>query len=106
MTSQVSAATTDVGSADMALTTNWMRRTGWSEMFADANRKLLVELTQPPYNAEVDLCLGVYGATKLFSRREDEERLIRIVAALDRVFDCCEDTVRHTDISMRCWLRG
>jgi hypothetical protein len=36
------------------------------------------------------------GAATLFGRREDEGRLMHIVAALDRIFDRCEDTVRHT----------
>lgn len=103
---RLSAAATDAGSTDMALTTNWMRRAGWDEMFAGANRKLLVILSQLPYNVNEDLCLGVYGDTKLFSSREDEGRLMHIIAAIDRMFDRCEDTVRHTDISIRCWLRG
>jgi hypothetical protein len=29
-----------------------------------------------------------------------------MIDALDRVFDQCEDTVEHTDVSIRCWLRG
>ncbi|PVH94160.1 hypothetical protein DM02DRAFT_200270 [Periconia macrospinosa] len=102
ITSRLSAAVVEVGSNDMALSTNWMRRTGWAEMFASANRRLLVQLSQMPYDAREDLSLGTYGAENLFSRREDEERLTHMVAALGRMFDRCEDTVRHTDVSVRC----
>ncbi|KAF1939465.1 hypothetical protein EJ02DRAFT_497113 [Clathrospora elynae] len=69
---------------DMALNTNWMRRTGWAETFAGADRKLLVQLAQIPH----------------------ECRLSYLVTALDRVFDRCEDTARHTDVSIRCLLRS
>jgi hypothetical protein len=30
--------------------------------------------------------------------------MVLIIAALDRVFDRYEDTVRYTDVSIRCWL--
>jgi hypothetical protein len=33
-------------------------------------------------------------------------QLSYLVTALDRVFDRCEDTVRHTDVSIRCLLRS
>ncbi|KAH8686644.1 hypothetical protein GQ44DRAFT_631729, partial [Phaeosphaeriaceae sp. PMI808] len=74
----------DTSSSDMALNTNWMRRTQWAETFAGADRKLLVQLAQIPH----------------------EFKLRHIVTALDRVFDRCEDTVRHTDVSIRCLLRS
>ncbi|KAH7361356.1 hypothetical protein BKA66DRAFT_592980 [Pyrenochaeta sp. MPI-SDFR-AT-0127] len=105
-TEQHVAIVTDVGSADMALNTNWMRRTGWGKIIADGNRKLLVVLAQLLYGAGKGLFLGKHGNTNLFSRREDEKRVMVIVAALDRAFDRCEDTVKHTDTSIRCWLRG
>jgi hypothetical protein len=99
-------AAADTCSVDMALNTNWMRRTGWTKTFAGANRKLLVELAQPPCVARGDLCLGTYGDRKLCSLKEDERRLVLMIAALDRLFDQCEDTAEHTDVSIRCWLRG
>jgi hypothetical protein len=98
---------TDVGSEDLSLTSNWMRRTGWAEMFTNANRELLVRLTDlPSYTTEHSLCLGSYDGENLYSSTQDEGKLLHIMDALDRAFDCCEDTVRHTDISLRCWLQG
>jgi hypothetical protein len=98
--------TNETGSRDMALNTNWMRRNGWAETFAGADRKLLVQLAQIPRATEKDLALGVYNGVPMHSRREDEFKLSHLVTALDEVFDRCEDTVRHTDVSIRCLLRS
>jgi len=108
MTSRLSTTTTTttVVNDDMALNTNWMRRTGWTEIFAGEDRALLVALAALPHDAKQDLYLGLHGAVKLFSSREDEAKLMCMTAALDRAFDRCEDTVRHTHVSMRCWLRS
>jgi hypothetical protein len=97
---------TDTGNTDMALNTNWMRRTGWAETFAGADRKLLVQLAQIPRNTERDLALDVYDGIALCSSKEGKCRLSYLVTALDHVFDRCEDTVRHTDVSIRCLLRS
>jgi hypothetical protein len=99
-------ATADMSSVDMALNTNWMRRTSWAKTFAGANRKLLVELARPSCVARGGLYLGTYSDRKLYSSKKDERRLALMIDALDRVFDQCEDTVEHTDVSIRCWLRG
>ncbi|KAJ5052595.1 hypothetical protein J3E74DRAFT_469583 [Bipolaris maydis] len=84
---QLKGSSIDTSSPDMALNTNWMRRTQWAETFVGADRKLLVQLAQIP-------------------SKEDELKLRHIVTTLDRVFDRCEDTVRHTDVSIRCLLRS
>jgi hypothetical protein len=49
----------------MALNTNWMRRTGWSETFASVGRKLLVQLVQILRVTEKDLALGVYKSVPM-----------------------------------------
>lgn len=98
--------TNETGSRDMALNTNWMRRNGWAETFAGADRKLLVQLAEIPRGTEKDLALGVYNSVPMHSCREDESKLSHLVTALDQVFDRCEDTVRHTDVSIRCLLRS
>lgn len=86
----------------MALNTNWMRRTSWAETFAGADRKLLVQLAQIPRDEERNLALGVYDGIAMYSSSKDECQLSYLVTALDQVFDRCEDTVRHTDFSLRC----
>ncbi|KAK0370042.1 hypothetical protein CLIM01_12595 [Colletotrichum limetticola] len=96
--------TAATGQVDVAFQTGWMRRTGWDLMFDGARRDLLVKMSQLPapvrdrWEAEDDMPHA--------SSREDEARLQYIMSAVDGVFDRCEDTIRHTDVSMRCWLRS
>lgn len=99
-------AVTETGGEDISLISNWMRRTGWIEMFAEANRALLARLTELPYSSESGLYLGTYEGVELYSCYDDEKRLARVVTALGSIFDRCEDTARHTDTSIRCWLRS
>lgn len=40
------------------------------------------------------------------SSAADEQKLTEMLAAVDRLFDRCADTVRHTDVSVRRWLRS
>jgi hypothetical protein len=63
-------------------------------------------LAQTPRVAEHDLLLGTYNGTDPFSCTAHEQRLVLMVATLGRVFNQCADTVTHTDVSMRCWLRS
>jgi hypothetical protein len=100
------ASATDSGNTDMALNTNWMRRTGWAKTFADSDRSFLAKLAQMPQVAEHGLFLGTSNGIDIYSCKADEQRLVLMIAALGRVFDQCADTVRHTDVSMRCWLRS
>jgi hypothetical protein len=100
------ASATDTGNTNMALNTNWIRRTGWAQTFAGADRKLLVKLAQISQVVEQSLFLGTHNGTDLYSGKADEQRLVLMVAALGRVFEQCEDTVRHMDVSIRCWLRS
>ncbi|KAL0764704.1 hypothetical protein CaCOL14_012794 [Colletotrichum acutatum] len=96
--------TAATGQVDVAFQTGWMRRAGWDLMFDGARRDLLVKMSQLPalvrdrWEAEDDMPHA--------SSREDEARLQYIMSAVDGVFDRCEDTIRHTDVSMRCWLRS
>ncbi|SCO35922.1 uncharacterized protein FFMR_03867 [Fusarium fujikuroi] len=71
------------------LLTNWMRHTRWGETFSQAQRDMLITLSEVPLTTVKDEC-----------------KLAFIVQALDRLFDRYADTVMHTDISVRRWLRG
>ena len=66
---------TDTGIDDLALTSNWIRRTGWASTFAGANRRLLQALSQSPARDGRRLQLGEYGARTLSSSADDERRL-------------------------------
>lgn len=99
-------STTNATTDELALTTNWMRRTGWAKTFANADRHLLSLLDQMPARDGHSLELGYYGERVVYSSVEDERRLAMVGQAADRFFDRCEDTARNTDHSIRCWLRS
>ncbi|KAH7119368.1 hypothetical protein B0J13DRAFT_403719, partial [Dactylonectria estremocensis] len=94
------------GSTSSTLFTNWMRRTGWQTTFGEARRDILVSLSALPYNPDRPLRLGDLGEETLYSPARQECRLVLMVAALDRLFDRCADTVRRSDVCLRRWLRG
>ncbi|KAJ9636434.1 hypothetical protein H2199_000585 [Coniosporium tulheliwenetii] len=97
---------TDTGIDDLTLTSNWMRRTGWARTFRGADRVVLRRLTLAPHSNGLTLTLGRHGDREVESGASDERRLLVIGRALDAFFDRCEDTVRFTDHSILCWLRG
>lgn len=97
---------TDTGIDDLALTSNRMRRTAWAETYKGIDRRWLLAVRGRPAAEGCNLYLGVRGARELYSSSEDERKLATFGRAVDRFFDRCEDTVRHTDHSVRCWLRG
>ncbi|KAK3898244.1 hypothetical protein C8A05DRAFT_47376 [Staphylotrichum tortipilum] len=90
------------GLPDLALYTNWMRRTGWLETFDGASRDVLVRLTLPPGSIERggdSLRLSAPGSkTRIWSSRKDKDRLGWIASALHGLQARCEDTARHTDL--------
>ncbi|PON20041.1 hypothetical protein TGAM01_v211085 [Trichoderma gamsii] len=96
----------DASAATAALMSTWMRRTGWAGLIREARRDLLVALSALPSSRLGPLQLVEHDGRALVSCREDEDRFSLMVAAVDRLFDRCCDTVRHTDVPIRRWLRG
>ncbi|KAF9771732.1 hypothetical protein IL306_010618 [Fusarium sp. DS 682] len=88
------------------LLTNWMRRTRWDETLSQARRDMLVTLPEVPLTTGHPFWIGVHGGERICSPIKHERKLALIVQALDRLFDRCADTVLHTDVSVRRWLRG
>jgi predicted Fe-S protein YdhL (DUF1289 family) len=99
-------STTDVGTDNPALYSNWMRRTGWLVTYRDVDRRMAVQLRGPTVTDGRALYLGSFKAREFHSPAEDERCLALIQEALNHFVDRCEDTVRHTDHSVRCWLRS
>lgn len=106
VTEATSTSAADIPPSQMIMMTNWMRRTGWEKTFENAHRGFLVALSELPRPYSGPLVLLTSGDTIAESSEEDETKLCIIIAALDRLFDRCGDTVRHTDVSIRRWLRG
>lgn len=68
----------------------------------------MLDLAEMPYGG-ADHALGEQlsnGASALISPREDEQRLVSLVAGVDRMLDRCEETMLHTSRSLLCWLRS
>jgi hypothetical protein len=97
----------DVGGSDMTLVNNWMHRTGWNELFASSDRAILIKLSgTPSHTMDGDLLVGKHESRELRSPAADEMRLRRIAVGIHIALESCRDTVRHTDISIRCWFRS
>ena len=80
---------TDTGIDDLALTSNWIPRTGWPSTFAGVKRRLLQVLSQSPACDGRRLHLGDHGARTLYSSADDEQRLSRIGLAVDHFLNQC-----------------
>lgn len=96
----------DTGIDDLASTSNWMHRTSWAKTYQGVDRRLLLKLREAPEAGGQKLLLGRYGREEVYSSGDQEKHLFALGKAIDRFFDRCEDTARHTDHSVRCWLRG
>jgi hypothetical protein len=92
---------------DPMLSSNWMRRTGWARMLSGMDLHLLLKMTQSPTTACGErVVFGVLDGKEVVTHAADECKLRTIGSAIDQFFDRCEDTVRHTDHSLLCWLRS
>jgi hypothetical protein len=98
--------TQDTGSKTLVASRPWMDRTRWAITYDGVRRDILVDLTEMPYGG-ADHALGERlsnRASSLISSREDEQRLVSLVAGVDRMLDRCEETMLHTSRSLLCWL--
>ena len=92
---------------DPILASNWMRRTGWAKTFHGIDRSVLLRLVQSPQTTnQYGLFVCQNDAKAVYIHAIDEERLAVLGTAIDAFLDRCEDTVSHTDHSIRCWLRS
>lgn len=84
-----------------------MDRTGWKKLFNGENRALLVALAQLPDTYDCrNLSLGCYKGREIHSPAQDKMRLSYMLFALDEALKRCKNTVKHTSIFIRCWLRS
>lgn len=83
-----------------------MLRTNWAQTFNRANRRLLLRLTDFPIANGKPLQLGFHDTTAISSKVENERQLVAISDAIDRFFNRSENTARHINNSVRCWLRS
>jgi hypothetical protein len=97
---------TGASAGDPALISNGMRRTRWEETYKGLDWQLLWGLTVPPRSTGQAFIIDHDGETGVVSSAEDEQKLLIIGRAVNRFLSRCEQTARHTDHSIRCWLRS
>lgn len=90
---------------DLALASNWIRRTGWLETFAGVFFHVLA-VPLPRTASGFPLLLADDASGRTISSIENESKLSNLSKAADHIFDRCEDAARNTDHSIRCWLRS
>jgi hypothetical protein len=89
-----------------------MERTRWPTTYKGVRRDILLGLAEMPcpwHWKLVDYRIASGSSDMepdLFSPWEDEQRLEALMPLVDRMFDRCEETVRHTSRSLLCWLRS
>lgn len=91
---------------DPLLSSNWMRRTGWTKLFPGTNRSILVALSRPPTARADGFDVGSMHGEEIVFSAADERKLATVSVTTDRFLDRCEETLRHTDHSLRCCLRS
>jgi len=77
------ATTAEADTTGMTLDTNRLGRTGRAQTFAGTYRKTLMKLVQMPQVFERDPLLGSCSSTDLLNCKQEEQRLVLMVAALD-----------------------
>ncbi|KAH7227219.1 uncharacterized protein BKA55DRAFT_599224 [Fusarium redolens] len=95
--SQPQAAVNDTGTDTFAATSLWLDRTQWPSIYRGSRRDVLRALirlpNRPSLNADYTLGQGnSEGAPNLVSLREDAQKILCIMRALDLVIDRCEET--------------
>jgi hypothetical protein len=91
---------------DPLLSSNWMRRTGWKKLLPGTNQSILVALSRPPTARADGFNVGNIPGEEIVFSAADERKLAVVSVTIDRFLDRCEDTLRHTDHSLRCCLRS
>lgn len=86
----------------------WMDRTGWGDTYKGLDRSVLRNVTAMPARG-VDHLLG-HGCnddgSDLLSTREDERKLVKLVAVVRDMIGRWEETARHTPRALLCRLRS
>jgi hypothetical protein len=103
------AALQETGSKELELTSLWMDRTKWPEVYDGARRELLVRISQvgkKKWSRNGDFVIGEHQGVCLVSCAADELKIRRLMAALDRALDRCEETMRRTGHPILCWLNS
>jgi hypothetical protein len=95
----------DTGLQSFVSTSPWMNHTQWAARYQGARRDILVNITKiRACSLGRELPVGRYDGDDLVSPEEDERKVAMLIAAMDRAFDRCEETLRRTGRPILCWL--
>lgn len=102
-------STKDLGSDALVSTGLWPERTQWRVIFENARRNILRAMTRLPdrHSLTSDYIMAQgsrQGDPCIRSSYMDEQKIPCTMRVLDLVIDRCENTVRHTDRTLLCWL--
>ena len=93
----------ETGTQTLENTRPWMERTQWEETYGRYRRDLLSSISMmgsTGYTAA--FCIGEHEGRKLISSAEDEQKISRLVVAVDHMLNRCEETMRHTSQPILC----
>ena len=98
----------ETGVKELELTSPWMERTQWARVYEGTRRDLLVKTTEVrrAWSYDQEFFIGQHGGVDLVSPRRDEQKIWQLMAALGRVLDRCEETMRRTGHPILCWLKS
>lgn len=92
---------------------DWLGRTRWKTTFRNTTLSTLTslaELPHPGWPLSLPPLFDGEEAEEEESPSEtpfaDERKILVMLSALDRLFDRCDDTLRHTKLPIRLWLRS
>jgi hypothetical protein len=86
----------ETGVKELELTSPWMERTGWAQVYEGTRRDLLVRISEvrKSWSYNQDFPIGQHEGVDLVSRRSDEQKIWQLMAALDRALDRIAKKVR------------
>lgn len=98
----------ETGMKELELTSPWMERTQWAQVYEGTRRDLLVKISEvrKSWSYNQDFPIGQHEGVNLVSWRSDEQKIWQLMAALDRALDRCEETMRRTGHPILCWLKS
>lgn len=88
--------------------TPWMNRTQWAGTYKGVRRDILSRLSYIGnlHFHNLDSHIGLRGDLDITSPRFNEQRIVRLIDAVDRMFDRCEETMGQTGQPSLRWLRS
>ena len=86
--------------------TEWLRTSEWPRWFQNRPLHVIVAASSTPSIQDLPLSLGSWAGEELISPAVQEAVLRKLVGVTDYVLQRCEETLRSTPRSLRCWIKS